>query len=142
MKTSTFKKKVEELGYETIGESGIDVRAKYGGDIVAFITGLERFSVYIYDYNNVTPELFELLVEYARTPIEERKDEKKYRLRLPFGDVHDILVQSKSTGNLVYSRHNSTNLNWRSVFTASEIAEIEKKYNLGSFEREEVIEDE
>ena len=80
-------------------------------------------------------------MEYNNPPIEERKDEKKYRLRLTLAYADAYLRKDIcSNDDLYIGTGIGSGAGVSAVFTASEIAKLEEKYNLGSFEREEVIE--
>lgn len=78
MKTKEFIKKVKELGYETFeGVNKLYIRVN--GITLGFV-GLKKMY-----YMNLEVELkglFDLCVDYVKTPIEEREEEKKYYLRL------------------------------------------------------------
>ena len=82
MKTKEFIKRVEELGYD-IEISEVDVFIKYDGYIIARISRTSPYtmSVYAAFRGRHAKELFDLCVEYAKTPIEERKDEEKFYLQ-------------------------------------------------------------
>lgn len=108
MKTKEFIKKVEELGYDIkIGDDAISI--KYNGCIYVLISSISSYTISTYDVIKHAKELFELCIEYAKTPIEEREDneyedeesiriesfcnhigERRYRIiRLETGEVHD-----------------------------------------------------
>lgn len=80
MKTSEFKKKTRELGYRTCkNATWIDVIAfNHHVPEVQVNTAIDAIRV-----NTTNKELIKLCIEYAETPIEEREEEKKYRVRIP-----------------------------------------------------------
>lgn len=82
MKTSEFKKKVEELSYD-IEISEVDVFIKYDGYTIARISRTSPYtmSVYAAFRGRHAKELFDLCVEYARTPIKAREEEEKFYLQ-------------------------------------------------------------
>lgn len=108
MKTKEFIKKVEELGYDIkIGDDAISIM--YNGCIYVLISSVSSYTISTYAVIKHAKELFELCIEYAKTPIEEREDneyedeesirienfynhigERRYRIiRLETGEVHD-----------------------------------------------------
>ena len=83
-------------------------------------------------------ELFDILVELARTPIEERKEEKKYYVKLPWlGEYSQYLNFNKPTG-MYFTAMKHEYLNCQTKFTMEEIEKLKEKYNLDSFEVVEV----
>lgn len=89
MTTNEFIKKVEELGYEIkkntyFGMVCLDI-LNNKGDRVASVNSQQPYDIYtsamFYLENEENQsKLFDLLVEYAKTPIEERVEQKKYLL--------------------------------------------------------------
>ena len=82
MKTSEFIKRVEELGYEVV-EGWDSVRVFRDNSSVATVHGIRVNSLDTYWEKDVPHELFHVLFSYASTPIEERKEDKKYYLYHP-----------------------------------------------------------
>lgn len=82
MKTKEFIKKVKELGYD-IEISEENVFIKCDGFIIVRISRISMYIMCIYTCFKVkyTKELFDSCTEYARTPIEEREEEKKFYLQ-------------------------------------------------------------
>ena len=83
MKTSEFIKRVEELGYEVDNISFPTVLRIVAGEDV-WIASVETNALNKVDTRydaNIPSELFDLLVEYAKTPLEEREEPKRYYLR-------------------------------------------------------------
>lgn len=79
MKTSEFKKRLGELGY-FIAETGLVIDAlTLGGEFRARVCIVSN----LLKLNTVNLELAKLCIEYAETPLSEREDEKKYRVRIP-----------------------------------------------------------
>jgi len=79
MKTSEFKKRLGELQY-LVCEDGrfLDIKTLFGKHCarICIVSDLVQL-------NTVSLELAKLCIEYAETPIEEREEEKKYRVRIP-----------------------------------------------------------
>lgn len=79
MKTSEFISKVESLHKEVSVERGfIYVKTHFGTTCArVYLKGRHV----ILDTDNM--DLAKIVLEYAETPIEEREEEKKYRVRIP-----------------------------------------------------------
>ena len=79
MKTSEFISKVESLQYDVSTVKGFIYIKTYFGTTCARAYTKGRHV--ILDTDNMN--LAKLCIEYAETPISEREDEKKYRVRIP-----------------------------------------------------------
>lgn len=84
MKTKEFIKKVEELGFG-VRFCGMQIRILANDFIISVV-----YTGQVYGINTCKPlsialknedKLFELMVEYVKTPLDERKEEKKFYLR-------------------------------------------------------------
>ena len=153
MKTSEFIKRAGELGfnvkdcvnfynnekiikgirdeYKTFARVGEDGRFL----VDSFYSDFKKLDI-------ATQEaLFDLVVEYARTPIEERKEEKKYYLRLPIFvyDNENYLNLERDTGKYLFGSKKNIE-RYQTQFTQKEIDEMKKRFNLDSFEHVEVKE--
>ena len=145
MRYSEFKRDVEKLDLEVMSNQRyIDVAI----DKTVFLeiskenqyTMNADFWGFQFLASEVKRELFKIATELASTPLDEREDEKKYRLRLPFcEDNYSYLNQS---GNRFYVADNELLSSAKATFTKSEIEELKEKHNLDSFVLEEVKEDE
>lgn len=82
MKTKEFIKRVEELGFEVnVYDSYINVLANNFFISTIYMNKMYGISTYepiLADFKN-KEKFFDLMVEYAKTPIDERKEEKKKR---------------------------------------------------------------
>ena len=103
MKTSEFISKVESLGYQVnVREFWIDVIDRFGVKGVVFTNG----SNLALSTNNI--DLVKICVEYAETPILERRDVKKYIAKIP--DPENLSTERIYTlvrafnGNIMISR--------------------------------------
>ncbi|MDU5252677.1 hypothetical protein [Anaerococcus vaginalis] len=81
MKTKEFIKRVEELGFEVFNEDDyLVVKDEYGYNL-AYVnkTTLTQMSTDHMKWDGVYDEdktkLFDLIIEYAKTPINEREEE-------------------------------------------------------------------
>ena len=152
MKTNEFIKKVNELGFNVIekqfiyaNETWLIVREAEH----ATIMGVEKNTRYMiaidhgrFEYldDDTKEELFNIAVEYAKTPIEEKKEEKKYYLRLPifgYDDEQNYLNLERDTGKYLFGSKKNID-GYQTQFSQKEIDEMKKKYNLDSFEVAEV----
>ena len=81
MKTSEFIKQVEELGYET-DKNNWYIYIQYKRSTVAIVS-LIRVNTMDTLYGDASNDLdlFNLIVEYAKTPLEDREEPKRYYLR-------------------------------------------------------------
>ena len=147
MKTNEFIKRVEELGF-----SVKEKKYTYANEVWlivrevehAAIMGVEKntrflidtdYASFIYLDDDLREELFNIAVEYAKTPVEERKEEeKKYYLKLPcLRKGSQYLNYNKSTGTYITAMKGEY-LNYQTKFTMEEIEKLKEKYNLDSFE--------
>ena len=80
MKTSEFKKRLEELSYKVTLKRGmfLDISTHHGKHCAEICIVSKFFAL-----NTVSLELAKLCIEYVETPIEEREEEKKYTVVLP-----------------------------------------------------------
>ena len=79
MKTSEFISKVESLQYDvSVVEGFIYIKTYFGTPCARAYTEGRHVAL---DTENMN--LAKLVIEYAETPISEREDEEKYRVRIP-----------------------------------------------------------
>lgn len=80
MKTSEFKRKIEEFGLKVTERSNVfDIHDEYGTRYAS----IHRLVGECVSFNTGRIYLIKLCLEYAETPLSERDDEKKYRVRIP-----------------------------------------------------------
>lgn len=149
MKYSEFKRDIEEMGYSIVnGKDDLYVRKRRHRMIISI--GLN--STYVIDskfesfkdLEDLEKErLLNLAWQLASTPLDERVNEKRYRLKLPFvKDDLKYLTVRKATGDLTVSYLAPYYEDYQGEFTETEIKELKRKHNLDSFVLEEVKEDE
>ena len=110
MKTSEFIRRVGEKGYcIELLNGAIHIE----GSTYIYLNQTNRFKV-----SEVSDDLLDLIVEYAKTPIEERKEDKKYYLYNPVQEAYfNYYTKSKS-----YHWSNTTQLGGiQTQFTEEEI---------------------
>ncbi len=148
MKTKEFKKRVEELGFEVWINGSIAYVLKNGQYTVASIKTNRVCAIdFFYHLNEsldkeISKKLFDIIVEYARTPLDEREEPKKYYLRYKWINADYNYLNYDHRLN-VYGLDRILNYNWtKNKFTREEIKEIKQKSNtdLSDFEEEEVEE--
>ncbi|MDU3687566.1 MAG: hypothetical protein E7G18_02595 [Anaerococcus hydrogenalis] len=149
MKTKEFIKKVEELGYKARKIfTQIDIISN--GFIIARVYTNRMYAMNAFTFINIEwrnqDKLFDLIVEYVKTPIEDRKEETRFYLehryfRFDNGSRKYLgmdLVKDKPD---LYSK---ITYRWvKNQFTKKEIDEIKEKFNtdLADFEMIEVEDD-
>ena len=81
MKTKEFIRKVEEMGYHTRNLIGrVSVEYSQENTPSAIVSKCTPSVVFL---NTGFYPLIKLCIEYAETPIKDREEEKKYRVRIP-----------------------------------------------------------
>lgn len=149
-----FEKKVQELGkiYNRCWTVGGDSNVLVYNEIGRVLASISRetplsFAVHYQAYERLATvmkeDLLDLIIELAKTPIEEREDRKKYYLRHKFlykcADTRYINIDIH--GNMILADKDE-GLSMKTKFTQKEIDEIKEKYNtdLKDFEIIEVKE--
>lgn len=146
MKTKEFIKRVEELGFEVmVFNNRIHILANNFTISVAYINRERAINTYkpvSIAFRN-EDELFDLIIKYAKTPVEDRKEEKKFYLRHRWIKGCVIMYLYRNTLNgYCYLGDKKCRPHRQKMFTLKEIGEIKEKYNtdLSDFEMIEVEE--
>lgn len=148
MKTKEFIKRVEILGYEITKKQFIDgtdyfvIYNSFGGTMCyVAINKLFEMNIRLDEY--MSEELFDLIVEYAKTPVEDRKEEKKFYLKHRYFEIAGggrgfFTIDNES--ELPFLRYKTSSDNYNQIFTLNEIEEIKEKFDtdLSDFEIIEV----
>ena len=147
MKYSKFTQNIKGLGYRTVDKGDSLYIATVGDSRLIAIDKTKVCSVDstygLFDStlpNGDKEKLLTLAVELAITPLKDREDEKRYRLRLPFAIESDSYLNVCDEGFFVSSKDGT--FGDKTVFTESEVSELKQNHNLDSFVMEEVKEDE
>ena len=141
MRTKEFIKRVEELGFE-FREVQTNIHIIADCNLIASVSKIHPYWVDTFPEVNVErikrKELFELIFEYGRTPVEDREEEKKFYLR------HRYLKCSNGDDAYFYILANDIqglgrrikSILFKFEFTLKEIEEIKKKFDtdLSDFE--------
>ena len=149
MKTDCFKRKLEENGFSVIlvNDNPEEFEIYHGGICVGYIIKNFPYHMSITNYFAEMGEerralLLDTLYEYARTPVEERENKKKYQLKhrwLDFSKKGYVLGYNSTLGEyLIVTKFFSKR--FKTEFTEKEIDEIKKRFNttLDGFEMVEV----
>ena len=150
MRTKEFIKRVEELGFDTWITGGTIYIFKDEEKTIARVGDVARFTIDSFYLHNkalneeVMEKLFDLLIEYAKTPIEDREEEKKFYLKHRWLDrENEANYLNFEIGEFYYSLDSKPEVNWvKTKFTLKEIEEIKEKFDtdLADFELVEVEE--
>ncbi|MDU1315695.1 hypothetical protein [Anaerococcus hydrogenalis] len=148
MKTNEFIKRVDELGFKAHkGVTCIDIVSD--GFTVAKVSTYRVYVINSFCFVDVEwtnqDKLFNLIVEYAKTPIEDRKEETRFYLKHRYFRFYN--GSSKYLGmDLVKDKpdlYSKIAYGWvKNQFTEKEIDEIEEEFDtdLKDFELVEVEE--
>ena len=146
MKTKDFVKKVEALGYDTeLYPSHVII--KTSNILVANVYTQRLYEINTRSIVNVElthkEELFDLIIKYAKTPIDEREEPKKYYLRHRWMRNEKLKYLELDTQNdewYLGHKYDTTFVTAKNEFTLKEIEEIKEKFDtdLSDFELVEV----
>lgn len=149
MKTKEFIRKIENLGFEIEkGFSQFVITSPFD-TWVAVVDRKEicqinnNYSEWGLLNDPSKKELFDIISEYAKTPIEDRKEEKKFYLKHRWIKGCVIMYLYRNTLNgYCYLGDKKCRPHRQKMFTLKEIEEIKEKYNtdLKDFEMIEVEE--
>lgn len=117
MKTKEFVKKIAELGYK-VDENDNRIRVGRGSDLVAIVYKNKVNSLETFWDEAIPTDVFDLCVEYARTPIEEREDSKRYYLYNPVKNLY--FKYKREAGLYGWGTHRQTSVS-QTQFTEEEI---------------------
>ena len=150
MKTKEFIKKVAELGYKINEKNFFDsviclIISNSFDRKVGYVAKNKLFEMNIRSDENMTEELFDLIVEYANTPVKDREEEKRYYLRHKWLNNKNTNYLHLNEENNFYDLSVYKSLEaWKAQlqFTEKEIEEIKEKFDTGlsDFELVEVEE--
>lgn len=148
MKTNEFIKKVKELGYE-IKRSGYNIEIMFNDFIVAGVYTDQMHVMTFYSHEKLllrnADKLFHLLVEYAKTPVEDREEEKKFYLRHRWfkpSPIYKNYLNYWIGHDEYWLDYKNESKEIQTQFTLKEIDEIKEKFNtdLADFKEVEVKE--
>lgn len=142
MKTNDFIKKVEDLGFKTVNQQKLIRVDNKDGAWLIHVRKDTRLDLAVSWVLGVDEELFDLAVEYAKTPIDEREEPKKYYLK------HKYLRTDHGFNYLIrHIIHDSMTLGgakesdfYKTKFTYQEMERFPKEFNMDEWELIEVVE--
>lgn len=145
MKTKEFIKRVEELGYEINEKNFLDsiiclIISNSFGRKVGYVAINKLFEMNIRPDECMSKELFDLVVEFAKTPIEDREEENKFYLRHKWLRNNDFNYLCFDEDYQNYTLSTCYSREWKRQFTEKEIEELKQTFNtdLNDFEMVEV----
>ena len=129
MKTNEFIKKVEEFGYKVLKSDStlvvIKVISEKHSHIYGYVFNTDSHKIETTQYARQDPRLFNLMVEYARTPIDDREEPKKYYVKPKGIKVHREsvyhYVSIQKTWELL---RKDIDYEWQNIFTLEELKEL------------------
>lgn len=148
MKTKELIERVKELGFEII-RAGSHIDIMFNDFIVAGVYTDQMHVMTFYSHEKLlltnVDKLFNLLVEYAKTPVDEREEEKKFYLRHRYFRFYNGSSKYLGMDLVKYELDLCSKITYRWVknqFTEKEVDEIKEKFNtdLGDFKKIEVEE--
>lgn len=151
MRTKEFIKRVKELGFR-VREEKANINIIADNFIIAEVSKNRLYCINTYNSVKVEwtneKELFDLIVEYAKTPIEDREEEKKfliqhkYLVSKNFYPVCMVWHKLKDVYRPINCRVD--NHIYQAQFTLKEVEDIKVKLDtdLADFELVEVVDEE
>lgn len=145
MKTKEFIKRVEDLGYTIFSTNEPFIQIyDHRERILAEVSREKQYQININKDEHITKTLFDLIVEYASTPAEDREEEKRYYLKhrwLTEGGFYRYVKHHTKAYGKKYELASWTYGDTSDMqYTFKEIEEIKKKFDtdLSDFEMVEV----
>lgn len=132
--TEELKREIKNLGFNTREDYRLMEVTSSVGDTLAKISKVQTHALnvlypefIIRTIPDVQENLYNLLDRYARTPIEKREEEKKYRLRLDVNNKIEnnwqILGKNREDGAYHIGLGRGSD-KWQTTFTQAEIDEM------------------
>lgn len=156
MRTKEFIKRVEEIvdvfveeDFQSSIQQNLRLYDKHNRTIATIDLGNEfMINTDTFEFDNLFDDkerLFNLIVEYAKTPLEEREEPKKYYLKHKWMGHEKLKYLELDTQNdewYLGHKYDTIFVTAKNEFTQKEIEEIKEKYNtdLSDFEMIEVDE--
>lgn len=132
MKTKELIDKIKN-GYDyTVSFDGtINIRNAFRGDLLAIVSK-EKFGIvntFYSAFENMvdSSDLAKILLEYALTPLDEREDEPKFRVRMLPKRVNYNAYLNQGKQNIFFDDSDETD-DVQTIFTKSEYDKLQQKY--------------
>lgn len=135
MKTKELIDKIKnEYDYTVSFDGTIKIRNAFRGDLLAIVSK-EKFGIvntFYSAFENMvdSSDLAKILLEYALTPLSEREDELKFRVRMLPGEYgfDNYLNKDRSSKDIFLSEREEDDDN-QTIFTKSEYDKLQQKYS-------------
>lgn len=134
MKTKELISKINELaGATTISSRGIHIynldRETVGWVSVDDFGAVDTSYIELIGMKN-KEEVVNLMFEYALTPLDEREDELKFRVKmLPNDDDWEIYLNLNKSDNHIFIDDSVNGNHKQTIFTKSEYDKLQQKYH-------------
>lgn len=135
MKTNEFIKYFEDEGYETMFDAYCDKGVLFlneNHEVLLHVLKGDRIDTDYCAFNDLTfserQEYYKAIFEYLMTPLEERKEEKKYYLRQIGINEYDNFLNLEYETQSYYVSSNEEFYDYKTKFTQSEIDEMPECY--------------
>lgn len=142
--TKDFIKEVKAIGFVAIAGDGYFIVKDSKGYNVAFVdtTIMYRFDTIYIDFEELSEfdrkRLFDLLVKYASTPLEEREEQERFflKFKIEIGGKYEYLNYYKEENVLTLDNSLETS-GVQTRFTDKELKELKEKFGvtLSDFEK-------
>lgn len=143
MKYSEFRRVVEDMNYNLEEETALVVREKVTDRPIVYVGRESRFAFSLYTRFHELKEseqedLFNLVTELSKTPIGEREEEKRYRLKFEnnLKEIYVLFDKIKADWEYYNNGKFIGDKNRKAIFTESELQDVDET----GFTREEVVE--
>lgn len=140
-----FKKEVKKLGLQ-YGIFDTTIIVGNGSKSVYFVSGKERYNICVrnefYNLDEISQgEVFELVTELAKTPLDERGDlceEEKWYLKHKY--LNTLMGKNYlcKNGNSLFLKEKINSIGLKYRFTRYDIEELKEQININDFEMEKV----
>lgn len=131
MKTKTLIELLRGRNYRVQASEISVIKIWLDNELVAYVDPNRRFVMSVYR-KDISAVVFDILVDYASTPVEERKEPKRWRLKVNLPAVSEsyyndevYLNQNRKSGKTVLSSCAETS-NWKTVFTEKDLKDIDE----------------
>lgn len=151
MLTKDFIKEVKAMGFVAIvGDGYFRVKDSEGYN-VAYVSNAitHMFDIAYNAFKNLQENdknnLFDLLVEYTRTPLEEREEQERFflKFKIEIGGKYEYLNYYKEEDELTLDNSLETS-SFQTLFTDKELEKLKEKFEvtLSDFEKIPIVENE
>lgn len=131
MKTKEFIDRLEKAGCRVFASETSDIKVYIDDAIVAYVAPNRKFVMAVY-VERLPERVFALITCYASTPVEERKEPKRWRLKVNLPAVSEsyyndevYLNQNRKSGKTVLSSCAETS-DWKTIFTEKDLKDIDE----------------